>query len=104
MSIGLWADTNTKSLSRVDPKRQGVASAARKPLMHIFMERAAAASDPKGNPGVKPLKWTGTQYPTLASAQDAHTESGQGRDDEVRPHPGREVHDGLTCDGEGAPR
>ncbi len=71
VSIGLWAETNTKSLSRVDPKRQGVASSARKPLMHIFMERAAAASDPKAHPGVKPLKWSGTQFPTLASAQDA---------------------------------
>ncbi len=73
VSIGLWAETNTKSLSRVDPKRQGVASAARKPIMQVFMDRAAAASDPKANPGagVKPLKWSGTQYPTAASAQDA---------------------------------
>jgi aminopeptidase len=71
VSIGLWADTNTKSLSRVDPKRQGMASAARKPIMQVFMDRAAAASDPKAHPGVKPLKWSGTQYPTAASAQDA---------------------------------
>ena len=71
VSINLWADTNTKSLSRVDPKRQGIASSARKPIMQIFMDRAAAASDPEGNPGVKPLKWTGTQFPTQASAQDA---------------------------------
>ncbi len=71
VSIGLWADTNTKSLSRVDPKRQGIASSARKPIMKVFMERAAAANDPDAHPGVKPLRWTGTQYPTAASAQDA---------------------------------
>lgn len=71
VSIGLWADTNTKSLSRVDPKRQGMASSARKPIMKIFMDRASAASDPSAHPGVKPLKWTGTQFPTAASAQDA---------------------------------
>lgn len=71
VSIGLWADTNTKSMSRVDPKRQGVASAARKPIMQVFMDRAAAASDPDSYPGIKPLKWAGSQYPTAASAQDA---------------------------------
>ncbi len=60
-SIGLWADTNTKSLSRVDPKRQSRASAARRPIMDLFMKRAAAGE----------LKWCGTQYPTSASAQDA---------------------------------
>ncbi|MEX0745223.1 MAG: aminopeptidase [Phycisphaeraceae bacterium] len=60
-SIGLWAETNTKSRSRVDPQRQRTASAARKPIMETFMNRAA-----KGE-----LKWCGTLYPTLASAQDA---------------------------------
>jgi len=61
VSIGLWAETNTKSLSRVDPKKQSLASAARKSIMQSFMQRAA-----KGE-----LKWCGTQFPTLASAQDA---------------------------------
>ncbi len=61
VSIGLWADTNTKSLSRVDPRRQAIASTARMEVMEIFMNRAA-----KGE-----LKWCGTQYPTEASAQDA---------------------------------
>ncbi|MCC6682766.1 MAG: aminopeptidase [Phycisphaeraceae bacterium] len=60
-SIGLWADTNTKSLSQVDPRKQKLASAARKPIMEIFMNRAASKS----------LRWTGTLYPTYASAQDA---------------------------------
>lgn len=61
VSIGLWAETNTKSLSGIDPKRQGLASAARKPVFKTFMERAARDE----------LRWVGTLYPTLASAQDA---------------------------------
>ena len=60
-TIGLWAQENTKALSNTDPKKIGLASAARKPLMKIFMDRAAAGS----------LHWVGTQYPTAASAQDA---------------------------------
>ncbi|MCC7145674.1 MAG: aminopeptidase [Phycisphaeraceae bacterium] len=61
VSIGLWAETNTKQLSRFDARRQGLASAARKPIFSTFMKRAA-----KGE-----LKWSGTQFPTLACAQDA---------------------------------
>jgi aminopeptidase len=61
VSIGLWAENNTKSFSRVDPKRQSIVSAARRPIMELFMNRAAK----------KELRWCGTQYPTLASAQDA---------------------------------
>ncbi len=61
VSIGLWAETNTKALSRTDPSRQSKASAARKPIFKVFMDRAA-----KGQ-----LKWVGTLFPTLASAQDA---------------------------------
>src|SRR4051812_15831660 len=60
-SIGVWADENTKALSNVDPKRTGMSSAARKPLMDTFMRRAAEGS----------LRWVGTQFPTQASAQDA---------------------------------
>lgn len=61
VSIGLWADTNTKSLSQVDPQKQGVASSARKPITQIFFDRTARGE----------LRWSGTQFPTLASAQDA---------------------------------
>ena len=61
VSIGIWAETNTRALSRIDPQRQSVASAARKPIMELFMDRAA-----KGE-----LQWCGTQYPTAACAQDA---------------------------------
>ena len=35
------------------------------------MKRAAAGEFPDQYPGVKPLKWVGTQFPTQASAQDA---------------------------------
>jgi aminopeptidase len=60
-SLGIWGGENTKALSRVDPKRMAAASAARKPLSKLFMERAAAGT----------LKWVGTQWPCNASAQDA---------------------------------
>jgi aminopeptidase len=45
----------------VDPKRIGLAQAARKPLMDIFLSRASEGK----------LKWVGTQFPTQACAQDA---------------------------------
>ena len=60
-SIGIWADENTKGLSNVDPKRLALASAARKPISKLFMDRAAAGT----------LRWCGTQWPCHASAQDA---------------------------------
>jgi len=69
VTIGLWAETNTRFLSRVDPKRQGLASQARRKYMETFMKRAAAAERSQDYPGVKPLWWVGTQYPTPASAQ-----------------------------------
>ncbi len=71
VSIGLWADTNTKALSQVDPSKQSKHSAARKPYMEVFFKRAAAVDKPQDYPGVRPLRWAGTQYPTEASAQDA---------------------------------
>jgi aminopeptidase len=59
--IGLWADTNTKAMSRVAPERLARRSTARKPYMTEFMARSASGA----------LRWVGTQYPTEASAQDA---------------------------------
>ncbi len=61
VSIGLWAETNTKSMSQVDPKKQATMSKARRQIMKTFMKRAADGE----------LKWCGTLYPTAASAQDA---------------------------------
>lgn len=66
VSIGLWAETNTKALSRVDAKKQGIVSAARKPIFKIFMTRAALPDDDP-----RKLRWCGTLFPTQASAQDA---------------------------------
>jgi len=59
--FGIWADENTKSRSNVDPQKQALASQARKPFLKKLLDRAA-----KGE-----LRWTGTQYPTNGSAQDA---------------------------------
>ncbi len=59
--IVFWAETNTKSLTGVDPKRVAAARVARKPITKRFFERAAAGE----------LRWCGTLYPTAASAQDA---------------------------------
>ncbi|HZN66343.1 MAG TPA: aminopeptidase [Tepidisphaeraceae bacterium] len=60
-SIGVWGEENTKALSNVDPRRIGLSQAARKPLLDIFMKRAAEGK----------LKWVGTQFPSQAAAQDA---------------------------------
>ena len=59
--ISLWAENNTKRKSRVDSAKLARASAANAPLMNRFLQRAAEGK----------LRWVGTQYPTLASAQDA---------------------------------
>ena len=60
-SLGIWANENTRALTKVDPKRLAVAAAARKPLSKLFMDRAARGD----------LRWVGTQWPCNASAQDA---------------------------------
>ena len=59
--IGIWAETNTRSLSQVDPQRVAKAQAAQQPIFRIFMDRAARHE----------LQWVGTQWPCNASAQDA---------------------------------
>ena len=63
-TIGIWADENTKSLTRVDPKKQAAVSQARRPIMKRFLERAALKGKDK-------LRWTGTQFPCQSAAQDA---------------------------------
>jgi aminopeptidase len=60
-SIGIWGEENTKSMSHCDPKRMAKSSAARRPIFDTFMKRAAEGK----------LKWSGTQFPCQASAQDA---------------------------------
>ena len=61
VSIGIWAEENTKSMTNVDPRKQSLSSQARKPFLKRFLERAAK----------KELRWSGTQFPTNAAAQDA---------------------------------
>ncbi len=61
VSLGLWAEENTKSATNVDPRKQTLSSQAHKPFLKRFLERAA-----KGE-----LRWCGTQFPTQANAQDA---------------------------------
>ncbi len=60
-SLSIWAETNTRDTTNCNPGRMGMAQAAHKPIMDIFMNRAAAGS----------LRWNGTLFPTAASAQDA---------------------------------
>jgi aminopeptidase len=60
-SIGIWAEANTKALTGCDPKRIAASAAARQAISEIFLRRAADGK----------LKWSGTQFPCQASAQDA---------------------------------
>jgi aminopeptidase len=59
--IAILGDENTRGLTHCDPKRMARVSAARRPNFDLFMRRAAEGS----------LKWTATQFPCQASAQDA---------------------------------
>ena len=59
--INLRATSNTRAMTHVDPARMARRQASRSPLMKTYMERAATGA----------LKWTLTQYPTQASAQEA---------------------------------
>ena len=64
VSIGILAAGNTKAMSNTDPRKQQLMSKARKPILDVFLKRAALK-------GPKKLRWTGTQFPCPASAQDA---------------------------------
>lgn len=59
--INVFAETNTKSLSGVDPARQTIFQRARTELVKTFMQRDADGA----------VKWTITLYPTDSFAQDA---------------------------------
>ena len=72
-SIGIWADANTKSMTRVDPKRQAIVSQARKPVLDTLLKRVAKKG--KGR-----LRWVGTQFPCQAAAQDAERSLAQSED------------------------
>nr|MBN1229159.1 aminopeptidase [Anaerolineae bacterium] len=59
--MAIRAPVNTKSLSNVDPARLARARKANAPIMDTFMTRQGSGE----------LRWTLTQYPTQAAAQDA---------------------------------
>ena len=59
--ISVWADENTKHMSRADARRISIAHAARQPIFNRFTARAAEGK----------IRWVGTQFPTHAHAQDA---------------------------------
>jgi aminopeptidase len=59
--IAIWAETNTRELSGIDPGRQTRRRAATRPLMEAMMRRAAAGEH----------RWVGTMFPTNAHAADA---------------------------------
>ncbi len=59
--IGIWGENNTRAMTNVDSKRLSLSQTARKPLLETMMNRAAEGK----------LKWTGTQFPCQAAAQDA---------------------------------
>jgi aminopeptidase len=59
--ISLRAASNTRALSGVDPEKQRIQQQARRELMEIYMQRAAEGD----------LRWTLTQYPCPAYAQEA---------------------------------
>ena len=59
--IGIWGDTNTRATTGCDPKKMAQFSKANKAINKIFLDRASR----------KELRWTGTQWPCDANAQDA---------------------------------
>ncbi len=73
--FSIWAEENTRALSRYDTKKQALLSQGYKAPMDVFMARAAL---PENDP--KRLRWIGTQMPTNASAQDAEMSLAQYED------------------------
>jgi aminopeptidase len=61
VSIHVLASENPRALTNADPARQAQRSNARRPLMDLFLHRAAEKS----------LRWVATSFPCQAAAQDA---------------------------------
>lgn len=59
--LSISAEENTRGLSGTNPSRQVIRQKAYQPLFQVFMERAAK----------RELRWSLTEYPTHASAQEA---------------------------------
>jgi aminopeptidase len=60
--VAVWGSENTKYLSGVNPKRQALSRKSRGPLVKKMFKRIADKS----------LSWVGTQFPTVADAQEAN--------------------------------
>jgi aminopeptidase len=59
--ITIWSEANTRSLSRIDPKRQARHIGAQRKLSNRRWERISSGE----------MRWCGTLYPTQAHAQEA---------------------------------
>ncbi len=59
--IAIRAETNTRSLSNIDPRKISLMQNARRELSDVFMRRSGSGD----------LRWVVTLFPTDASAQDA---------------------------------
>jgi aminopeptidase len=59
--LSIWGTTNTKNMSNIDPSRQKLYSQTVRPYRDRYFARTDEHS----------LHWCGTQFPTLAHAQDA---------------------------------
>ena len=59
--VTIWADRNTRSLSRRDPERMSRRMAAQRALSNRYWDRIDAGE----------ARWVGTRFPTYAHAQDA---------------------------------
>lgn len=59
--VAIWGTENTKFLSGVEPKRQALSRRSQGPIVKKMFKRIADKS----------LSWVGTQFPTLADAQEA---------------------------------
>lgn len=60
--VSMLGEQNTRSMTAIDPKRLQARQRATRPLTETFMRRDGDGS----------LKWTVTQYPTHADAQEAN--------------------------------
>ncbi len=60
--LTIWAESNTKSLTSVNPAKLNLLAKGRREAMDIYHERTSNGS----------LRWCGTLYPTYAYAMDAN--------------------------------
>lgn len=60
--LTIWAESNPKAYSNIEPAKMSMLSNAREKMMDIYFKRTGDGS----------LKWCGTQYPTHGVAMDAN--------------------------------